>query len=207
MASIGVVAYERWHLTYARAMTTYAELGALIREARLEKGMSLGQLASAVGRSSSSVRRWERGEVAPAASVLPKLSAILDIDPQGLHHDEVTPATEPEPEDEVDTPAGDSDGVRVSTVEQPVVESDDAPAPLAEPVSTSAPSGDDGIFAEAWNVIVRSGHGWKGWIRGVVTLAVLTFMLLVLVWAVGELIHALGQVLDSFDVGSNGDQN
>lgn len=186
-------------------MTTYAELGALIREARLEKGMSLGQLASAVGRSSSSVRRWERGEVAPAASVLPKLSAILDIDPQGLHHDEVTPATEPEPED--DTPAGDSEGVSVSTVEQPVIESDDAPAPLAEPVSPPAPTGDGGIFAEAWNVIVRSGHGWKGWIRGVVTLAVLIVMLLVLVWAVGELINALGQVLDSFDVGSNGDQN
>jgi len=202
---VGVVAYERWHLTYARAMTTYAELGALIREARLEKGMSMGQLASAVGRSSSSVRRWERGEVAPAASVLPKLSAILDIDPQGLHHDEVTPAPEPEPED--DTPAGDSEGVRVSTVEQPVIESDDAPAPLAERVSPPTPTGDDGIFAEAWNVIVRSGHGWKGWIRGAVTLAVLIVMLLVLVWAVGELINALGQVLDSFDVGSDGDPN
>jgi transcriptional regulator with XRE-family HTH domain len=186
-------------------MTTYADLGALIREARLEKGMSLGQLASAVGRSSSSVRRWERGEVAPAASVLPKLVAILDIDPQGLRHDGDTPTPVPEPED--DTAASDSEGVRVSTVEQPVVESDDAPASLTEPVPPPASTSDGGIFIEAWNVIVRSGHGWKAWIRGVVTLAVLIVMLLVLLWAVGELIDALGQVLDSFDVGSNGEEN
>jgi transcriptional regulator with XRE-family HTH domain len=184
-------------------MTTYAELGALIREARLEKGMSLGQLASAVGRSSSSVRRWERGEVAPAASVLPKLSAILDIDPQGLHHDENTPA--PESEDDSAAPGGDD--VRVSTVEQPLVERDDAPPSPAESVPTAAPTSDGGIFAEAWNVIVRSSQGWKGWIRGIVTIGALIVMLMVLLWAGGELIDALGQVLDSFDVGSNVDEN
>lgn len=184
-------------------MTNYAELGALIREARLEKGMSLGQLASAVGRSSSSVRRWERGEVAPAVSVLPKLAAILDIDPQGLHHDDDTPSAEQED----DSAERDVDDVRVSTVEQPAVESDDAPASPAESVTTPETTSDGGIFAEAWNVLIKSGQGWKGWIRGVVTLGVLIFMLVVLLWAVGELLDALGQVLDSFDVGSNGDQN
>lgn len=198
-----MLAYERWHLTYARVMTTYAELGALIREARLEKGMSLGQLASAVGRSSSSVRRWERGEVAPAASVLPKLVAILDIDPKGLHQDEDGPA----PDHGDDTAARNGDDVVVSTVEQPVVERDNAPASPAESLSPAAPTSKGGIFAEAWNVILSRGRGWKGWIRGAVTLGALVFMLLVLLWAVAELFDALGQVLDSFDVGSNGDQN
>ncbi|KAA3636310.1 MAG: XRE family transcriptional regulator, partial [Armatimonadetes bacterium] len=55
-------------------MDDSASLGRFIRESRLKKGMSLGQLAASIGRSSSSVRRWERDEVAPAITVMPALA-------------------------------------------------------------------------------------------------------------------------------------
>jgi len=61
-------------------MTTTSTLGALIRESRLAKGMSMGQLASAVGRTAASVRRWERDEVVPGADVVERLAAVLELD-------------------------------------------------------------------------------------------------------------------------------
>ena len=50
-------------------------MGRTIREARLARGRSLSQLAAAVGRSSSSVRRWERDEVPPAIGIIDELAA------------------------------------------------------------------------------------------------------------------------------------
>jgi len=112
-------------------MASTGELGATIREARLKKGMSLGQLASAVGRSSSSVRRWERGEVAPAATVLSKLQAILEIEPAVLNAPMPVSVESPDAgSEEVEVPDG-----RVSTVEQPILVSetpDAAPSPSHE---------------------------------------------------------------------------
>ncbi|RPI26294.1 MAG: XRE family transcriptional regulator, partial [Actinobacteria bacterium] len=84
-------------------MTTTSTLGALIRESRLAKGMSMGQLASAVGRTAASVRRWERDEVVPGADVVERLAAVLELDlddlaalvgPQG---DDEESAETPEP--------------------------------------------------------------------------------------------------------------
>lgn len=173
-------------------MTTHEELGAMIREARLEKGMSLGQLASAIGRSSSSVRRWERGEVTPAVSVIPKLAAILEIDP-----DEFTVAT---------SSASDSDG-RSSTIEQPIVEGHAAPDPELVHSPGQAAESESGLFTDMWRAITSGGRGWMGWIRGLSTAGVLIVMLLVLLWAVGELFGALEAVLDSFDVGTNGTES
>jgi transcriptional regulator with XRE-family HTH domain len=184
-------------------METYAELGLLIREARLDKGMSLGQLASAVGRSSSSVRRWERGEVAPAASVLPKLVAVLDIDPQSLRHEEDPSETDPDG----DLPMPSEGGERVSTVEQPIVNGAEPQVASAEASAEPLSTPDGGILANVWDVITRGGQGWKGWARGFVTFGVLIGMLLVFIWAMGELVDALGAILDSFDVGSTGEEN
>jgi len=170
-------------------MTRHEELGAMIRDARLEKSMSLGQLASAIGRSSSSVRRWERGEVTPAASVVPKLAAILEIDP-----DEFKTAT-------VSAPGLDSDK-KISTLEQPAVEVADDPDPDLESPATPPAESESGLFADTWRAITSGGRGWIGWIRGILTACVLVLMLFVLIWAVGELFGALGAVMDSFDVGS-----
>ena len=52
--------------------------GQAVREARLAKGMSMGQLATSVERSTASVRRWERDEGVPAKSIIDDLVAVLD---------------------------------------------------------------------------------------------------------------------------------
>jgi transcriptional regulator with XRE-family HTH domain len=169
----------------------------MIREARLEKSMSLGQLASAVGRSSSSVRRWERGEVAPAASVLPKLSAILEIDIQSLRDGGVTTTGSDEESSQDKAENG-----RISTVEQPVIAVGEPSAPVPRDLPVVPPSSDGGRLSSLWDSVTEGGQGWMGWIRGALTVVALVVMLFVLVWALGELFRALGSVLDSFDVGS-----
>jgi transcriptional regulator with XRE-family HTH domain len=175
-------------------MTTHEELGAMIREARLEKSMSLGQLASAIGRSSSSVRRWERGEVMPAVSVLPKLAAILEIDP-----DEFKAVTSSASDTDVDG--------RVSTMEQPIIDDVGHPDPGSDDSSPQVAGTESGLLADAWRALTSGGRGWMGWLRGLLTAGILVLMLMVALWAVGELFDALGAVLDSFDVGSNGTQD
>jgi transcriptional regulator with XRE-family HTH domain len=180
-------------------MSSHEQLGMVIREARLEKSLSLGQLASAVGRSSSSVRRWERGEVAPAASVLPKLAAILEVDIEDLRDDGSVPTAgsdKADPQDKIQNG-------RISTVEQPVVDSKEPPTSTSQ-VASDGSSSSQPVLAGFWDSVTKGGQGWMGWIRGALTVAVLVVMLFVLVWALGELFGALGQVLDSFDVGSSG---
>lgn len=65
--------------------------GQIIREARLAHGLSLGQLASAVGRTASSVRRWEKDDAMPTAAVLDQLADLLEIDRREL---ELSPDSE-----------------------------------------------------------------------------------------------------------------
>jgi transcriptional regulator with XRE-family HTH domain len=181
-------------------MTDHQELGMTIRKARLDKSMSLGQLASAVGRSSSSVRRWERGEVAPAASVLPKLAAVLEIDPDLLNRS--SSPTTLDSTDETGGLAGDED--RVSTVEQPLT-GVGASGSTADRVEPQPPSPSrDRVTDSRWASLTHGDRGWMGWVRGVLTVTVLIVMLFVMLWAVGELFSALGAVLDSFNVGSDG---
>jgi transcriptional regulator with XRE-family HTH domain len=55
-------------------------LGELIRERRLARGLSLGQLATAVGRTAATVRSWERGQHFPAADVVDRLADALQIE-------------------------------------------------------------------------------------------------------------------------------
>ena len=185
-------------------MSPHEQLGVMIREARLEKSMSLGQLASAVGRSSSSVRRWERGEVAPAASVLPKLSAILEIDIQSLRDDEVTTSGSKTSGSKEESSQDKAVDERISTVEQPLIADSKPPAPVPQDVPVVPPSSEGGRLSSFWDSVAKGGQGWMGWIRGALTVVTLVVMLFVLVWALGELFSALGSVLDSFDVGSNG---
>ncbi|MDJ0790940.1 MAG: helix-turn-helix transcriptional regulator, partial [Acidimicrobiia bacterium] len=98
-------------------MNDAAELGRLIRESRLRKGMSLAQLAAAVGRSSSSVRRWERGEVPPAKAIVGDLAAALDLEVSDL--DALRPvAPSPETPDPPDDPPAEEP--KHTTLEQPI---------------------------------------------------------------------------------------
>jgi transcriptional regulator with XRE-family HTH domain len=175
-------------------MTDAIAMGRAIREARLRKGMSLGQLASAVGRSSASVRRWERGEVPPAIGLIDDLAEVLDLDPDELRR------MRPQPQDE-----GEGEGVddetppRVTTAEQPLVPVADPPA-ISQEAPTRAPRGFLGDLGLALRELTS---GWSGWIRGLLTAAILIVMLFVLIWALGELVGALHEIWDSFDTGSS----
>ena len=59
-------------------------LGELIRDRRLARGMSLGQLATSVGRTAATVRAWERDQHAPAVAIIEQLAGVLDVDVQRI---------------------------------------------------------------------------------------------------------------------------
>lgn len=189
-------------------MEDAGDLGRLIRESRLKKGMSLGQLASAVGRTSSSVRRWERGEVPPAKAIIPDLAQALDLEPAELDALRPSPSL-PEPL-EHDSILLDEQGVKPSTIEQPVITqsgTESAPVTAAvtgasEPAQHPPPPAQEGPFGEIAAVYRSVTEDWSGWIRGALTALVLLIMLIVLLWAAGELVSALGEVWDSFDAES-----
>lgn len=188
-------------LSYTASVASSEELGRTIREARLKKGMSLGQLASAVGRSSSSVRRWERGEVAPAATVLSKLEAILEIDPVDLNGPEM-PSTSSL---DTDNDRGDGADQRISTVEQAVVDGAALQSTQPSPETQTSRASDGGLISDVWSALTSADRSWVGWLRGLLTAAVFVLMIFVLFWALGELFDALRAILDSFDVGTSGD--
>lgn len=169
-------------------------IGRAIREARLEKGMSLGQLAASVGRSSSSVRRWERGEVPPAIGIIDDLAKVLDLDPDELR------SLRPDPDqvtvsDELDTP---SPATPIDVI--PRIEST-SPAFGSEPQPDARAPGrrPPGFIGDVVEVVRGLTAGWTGWIRGLLTFAVLLVMAIILVWALGELFGALGEIWNSFD--------
>lgn len=170
-------------------------LGALIRESRLKRGMSLGQLAIAVGRSSSSVRRWERGEVAPAATVLASLAEVLEIESSVLERAKRSVSEAGNSDDE-------DSGMYISTVEQPEVEVVRADPP-ASTEHVERTSSQVGLFADAWRVLTVGRESWIGWARGFLTAGALIAMLFVLIWAVTELLDGIAAIIDSFDVGSS----
>lgn len=179
-------------------MSDGAAMGRTIREARLARGMSLSQLASAVGRSSSSVRRWERGEVPPAIGIIDELADVLELDPDELRAlrpgaaDAGQPDRLPGLSGEA-TPAGDDvDLVDLDVV--PIVSAPDGPvdAPLVKP---------PGFIDDVREVIRRATSSWSGWIRGALTAGVLIVMALILVWALAGLFDAFGEIWDSFDAG------
>ena len=125
-------------------------LGELIREKRLGRGLSLGQLASAVGTTAGGVRRWERGEEVPASDELAALADYLDIDVVLADRLSVaamdTIAAEAGADDEpapADVEDDDVPAEELSPDEAPPVESDESPTELvssAAGVSLSAVS-------------------------------------------------------------------
>ena len=187
---------------YTRRMSDAVAMGRTIREARLAKGMSLGQLASAVGRSSSSVRRWERGEVPPAIGIIDDLADVLDLDAAELRalrpgaRDAVQP--EPLPGLEERTPAGPA-----ASSEPEVIDLDRVPIirPPETPPDSERQLRPPGFVSDVVEVVRRATESWAGWIRGALTAGVLLVMAIVLVWAMAELFQALGEVWDSFDAG------
>ena len=56
------------------------KVGALIRALRREKSLTQRALAERLGLSDKAVSKWERGLGCPDISLLPDLSAALDVD-------------------------------------------------------------------------------------------------------------------------------
>ena len=59
---------------------TERSFGQMVREARLERHLSMGQLAAAVDRSTASVRRWERDEGLPSEEAIETLILRRGLD-------------------------------------------------------------------------------------------------------------------------------
>lgn len=179
-----------------RFMDDATSMGRFIRESRLEKGMSLGQLAASIGRSPSSVRRWERDEVSPAIAVVPQLAVALDVDVAALEE------RRPPGSERGDLAERDDEVKKLTTIEQPAVPSQEVPlTPTVEPSAKQRV----GFIGEAWNSIFAGKESWIGWVRGIGTALALILFLFVLVWAGGEFIDAISDVWDSFGSGSSAD--
>ena len=184
----------------------------MIRTSRLEKDLSLGQLASAIGRSPSSVRRWERGETAPSADVISDLAAVLDLDEEELgasaasaHSHQVAAESTSVPDVEMrENPQIAAVAPRVKTTiedEDVVVEVPpyfETPAPVAPPPVQGEPS----RYGRASSAVWSRRDLWIGWLRGILTILALVFLAMGLMWAVGELLVALKDVLGSFSTGA-----
>lgn len=153
--------------------------------------MSLGQLADAVGRSSSSVRRWERDEVPPALTIMQALAEALSVDVEQL--DALRPALV----DEVSIAAREGDTASGSTIEQPLVE----PSQEAFATQGVVPDRRLGLFGDLWNSVFAQKESWIGWVRGGLTTVFVLVMVYILFWAVGELYDALFDVWHSFGTG------
>jgi transcriptional regulator with XRE-family HTH domain len=170
-------------------MDDATSMGRFIRESRLQQGMSLGQLAATIGRSPSSVRRWERDEVAPATAVVPQLAVALDVDVSALEE------RRPDVEDPDPSVVDNAEEKKLTTIEQPVATSQEAPVvPAVKPERRPRV----GIIGEMWNSIFAEKESWIGWVRGIGTALVLLLFFIVLVWAGGEFIDAVSDVWNSF---------
>jgi transcriptional regulator with XRE-family HTH domain len=175
----------------------------------LAKGLSLGQLASSVGRTASSVRRWEKDEAVPPEDVVDRLAAVLDIDRGELEPDlddggeDVAPAATSPVDSRYAMLAPDLDQ-DTEALAVPVVSASEAREPDA---AEAEESGDE---PESVNpVLVWLSEFWdpeqrgRYYVRAALTTVVLVVMAFVLIWALGALLRALGEFWDS--IGSSED--
>lgn len=102
-------------------MSANSSLGSLIRERRLARGYSLGQLASEVGATAANVRSWERDQESPDTQQVPRLAEALDLE-TGAIETLIVVAAEPveavaDPRDEAYSDSGATSAVTVVGVE------------------------------------------------------------------------------------------
>jgi len=159
--------------------------GQAVREARVAKGMSMGQLAAAVERSTASVRRWEKGEGMPSDTVVQRVLSVLDIN-DGEYT--VVDAQVVDAGAGRDAPGRVSESMRATSVaagraavrEEPAA--DDAPGPLKRFLDPEKP--------------------WLGYLRALLTIITLGLLAWLLIWAAGGLLDAVDAIWQSLWSGS-----
>lgn len=161
-------------------MTDRRTFGQAIREARLTRGMSMGQLAAAVERSTASVRRWERDQGVPAKTVVQELIVVLNLDETETLALAAAPlpavATAPRQEEQ-------SDATRATS----------ASTTNRAPAAVQASSRNGG-----WLSSLRDPEKpWLGYLRAALTVIILLVLAWVLVWALGGFLEAFGDVWES----------
>ena len=202
--------------------------GEMVREARLERHLSMGQLAAAVDRSTASVRRWERDDGLPTPEVIETLTVRLGLDTRDVE-EAVAKARGGEAPTVGESAAGEPvevdpiDVVALADVAEAVDSSLAAdwqqpalPAPAAAiPATATAPpppvvwptaSAPVAVVEQDQNIlqILRDpAKPWLGYIRAVLTIAVLGGLAYVLLWAVPEFLDAFGEMWDSLWEGSD----
>jgi len=186
--------------------------GQIVREARLERHLSMGQLAAAVDRSTASVRRWERDDGLPTPEVVEALVMRLGLDRDDVDGAISDARVDEPPEAEPDSRAA-SEVIEEGDPIDVVPQADDAGAewqqpvlpPVAVAVSRQAPvwptaSVPVAVIEQKQNIlqILRDPERpWLGYIRAALTLVVLAGLGWVLLWAVPEFLDAFSDMWDS----------
>ena len=166
--------------------------GTTIREARLARGLSMGQLASSVGRTAASVRRWERDESVPSGEVVGRLAGVLEVDTdvlEGLATSQRADPVEPSSGDPFDAIPGSRTGAT------PVV----APAPTAvTPEVVAEEEARESAIRRYFDKLFDSEQPYLGYLRAALTVLVIAVLAYILIWAGRGLLEAIGDVWDSF---------
>ena len=198
--------------------------GEFVAARRAELGIPLSTFADLVGRSTGTVRSWERGRAAPGdPKTLVAMAAVLDVDeahlaalaggdrleppPLPAPSVEDAPAL-PEPDeplaaDEPGDPGFDDEWTEPDDEPLPWITTDSpAPPPVPDfPTEVGAPLADDRIpwlpLPPAHKVIDRTDDGVRYPLRIAATIVAIVLLLVLLQWALGEFTTALGELRTS----------
>ncbi len=131
----------------------------VIRSRRIMLGLSQARLAELVGRTSTTVRRWERGEIAPPDDVIDQLAEALDVEaaklrpPPAPTRSSVVVAGSPTPAPPTRSPQQPADrAAPARPAPAPVSRPAGAPRPVAPPdadTTTEAPAGEPWVHFDA----------------------------------------------------------
>ena len=197
---------------------TQRSFGQMVREARLERHLSMGQLAAAVDRSTASVRRWERDEGLPSEDAIDTLILRLGLDRADVENalaehrgddPEAAVIGEGDPIDVVplaDVAVAVGAGAVVDW-QPPEVAEPSEPQPTPAQPRTAPPAPIWPTASVPVEVVTQDqtllqtirdpDRPWLGYIRAVLTIAVLAGLAWILVWAIPEFLDAFGEVWDS----------
>lgn len=140
--------------------------------------------------------------MAPAETVLPDLAEALGLDDAELRT-LIESVHAPAPSAPYAESSEDPIPKTETTIEDEVSVVDAAPYfETPSPRSAQPPQIEPGRFGRFSKAIFGSRDSWIGWVRGILTALALLFLFFGLVWALGELLAALGEVLDTFSAGT-----